>query len=146
MHRRTKDDAEWQNLKNKCKIRDSGQCRCCGILLASEQNERQSQSDFSLQMTVPTDVAHIEPVSLHLDKTYDLNNVVFLCRWCHSHIDNFYSPVNGRQLDKNEHWYWWVRVRYKKTFSYDKDIDYEALYHDMENEKETTKKSVMDWW
>ena len=146
MNRRSKDDVEWQDLKNKCKIRDFGQCRCCGILLPYECKIRQKQSDFSSQRTAPTDVAHIEPVSLHLDKAYDIDNVVFLCRWCHGHIDNFYSPVDGHQLDKNEHWYWWVRIKYKKTFGYDKDIDYEELYQDMKKTKETTRKTVMEWW
>lgn len=147
MHRRSSDDAEWQKLKKECKERDGGECRCCNILLPWEWKERQQQNDFRANMTLPTDVAHCEPVSLHLDKAYDINNVFFLCRWCHSHIDNFYSPVDGHQLDVNEHWYWWTRIRYRKTFAYDKDIDYEDLYNEMANAKEdTARKSVMDWW
>lgn len=145
--RRSKDDQQWQQLKKECKQRDDGYCRCCSVLLPSEAVVRQSQSDFNPAMTVPTDVAHCEPVSLHLSKAYDINNVVFLCRWCHSHIDNFYSPIDSHQLSENEHWYWWVRVRYKKTWSYDDKINYEDLYKAMAEQKEDTKKKdVMDWW
>lgn len=77
MNRRSSNDEQWQKLKKECKERDGGKCRCCSILLPWEWKERQEQSDFRSDMTLPTDVAHCEPVSLHLDKVYDINNVFF---------------------------------------------------------------------
>ena len=77
MNRRSSNDEQWQKLKKECKERDGGKCRCCSILLPWEWKERQEQSDFRYDMTLPTDVAHCEPVSLHLDKVYDINNVFF---------------------------------------------------------------------
>ena len=77
MGRRSGDDIEWQKLKAQCKIRDQGQCRCCSIMRPYEMKQRSEQKDFNVLMTEPSDVAHCEPVSLHLDKAYDLNNVFF---------------------------------------------------------------------
>lgn len=77
MGRRSGDDAAWQKLKAQCKIRDQGQCRCCSIMRPYEMKQRSEQNDFNVLMTAPSDVAHCEPVSLHLDKAYDLNNVFF---------------------------------------------------------------------
>jgi hypothetical protein len=50
-------------------------------------------------------------------------------------------------MTQNEQWYWWVRIRYNKTWSYDEGLDYEDLYFSMAEQKEETKrKDVMSWW
>lgn len=93
------------------------------------------------------DHAHVLPVGNNLDIAYDINNIYCLCRWHHTHIDNLISPLTNDNMTQNEQWYWWVRIRFKKTWAYDRDIDYEQLYKDMsKNPEENKRKDVMSWW
>ena len=81
------------------------------------------------------------PVEVYIDNIYNLS------RWAHTHIDNLINPLTNLPMEKNEQWYWWVRIRFKKTWSYDKELDYEDLYKCMAEQKEDKKKKdVMSWW
>jgi hypothetical protein len=62
-------------------------------------------------------------------------------------VDNLINPLTNNPMTQNEQWYWWVRIRYNKTWSYDEGLDYEDLYFSMAEQKEETKrKDVMSWW
>lgn len=142
MHKRSKSDFIWLDIKNKCRARDKF-CRCCSILLPSEVETRKSLSNFNNIMTMSLDVAHCKPVSTNPEIMYDINNVYLLCRWCHTNIDNFRSPASLKNLSENEHWYWWYRIKHKSTEKYNDNKNYENLY------KEDVKKEnidVMSWW
>lgn len=146
MHRRSKDDLEWQRVKAIVDVRDNRLCRCCQILRPFEvkQTEELEPPRWMLEQI---DHAHVLPVGNNLDLAYEPTNLYCLCRWHHTHIDNLINPLTNENMSQNEQWYWWVRIRYKKTFAYDEAIDYEDLYNAMAEAKEDTKKKdVMSWW
>lgn len=146
MHRRSKEDEQWQEAKRKVDARDGHCCRWYSILLPAEV-EQLKKLNPPVWMLQQIDHAHVLPVGNNLDIAYDINNIYCLSRWAHTHIDNLVNPLTNEQMSQNEQWYWWTRIRYKKTFAYDELIDYESLYNDMSNLKEnTTKKDVMEWW
>lgn len=146
MHRRSSEDIEWQVTKAKVDVRDNHCCRCCSILLPSEvkQSEDLKPPRWMLEQI---DHAHVLPVGNNVTLTYDVTNVYCLCRFHHTCVDNLINPLTNESMTQNEQWYWWVRIRYKKTFAYDETIDYEDLYKAMAEAKEDTKKkNVMSWW
>ena len=146
MHRRSSEDIEWQKTKAIVDVRDKRFCRCCAILLPSEVKQQEELSP-PYQMLQQIDHAHVLPVGNNVTLTYDPTNVYCMCRWHHTHLDNLINPLTNKPMTQNEQWYWWVRVRYKKTWPYDESIDYEDLYHEMAKQKEDTKKKdVMSWW
>ena len=146
MHRRSKDDLEWQKAKAIVDARDERECRWYQILLPWEVKMfKELNPPFSMLQQI--DHAHVLPVGNNVTLTYEPTNIYCLCRWAHTHIDNLINPITNEPMTSNEQWYWWVRIRYKKTFAYDKDIDYENLYNSMAELKEDTKKKdVMSWW
>lgn len=146
MHRRSKEDLEWQKAKALVDSRDGRVCRWYSILLPNEVKQLKNLNPPKW-MLEQIDHAHVLPVGNNLTLTYDINNIYCLCRWAHSHIDNLINPLTNLPMSKNEQWYWWTRIRFKKTYSYDELIDYEDLYYCMEKTKEDTKKKdVMAWW
>ena len=146
MHRRSKEDIDWQNTKYEVDIRDNHSCRWYAILLPSEVEQLKKLSP-PMWMLSQIDHAHVEPVGNNITLTYVKENVYCLCRWAHTHIDNLINPLTNNSMTKNEQWYWWVRIRFKKTYTYDEAIDYEDLYNCMAEQKEDLKvKDVMSWW
>ena len=111
---RSKEDILWQETKKKCWERDRGICRCCAILTPEEMGIRQ-KTFIPSNFLVPSDVAHIEAVGAHVEKTYDLDNVVLLCRSCHTRLDTFQSPVTGKSISTEEHTAWWDRIKNGNT-------------------------------
>lgn len=110
---RSSEDEQWQDLKKACRLRDHGACRCCSILTPEEIAERNKEHLPDYLLT-PCDVAHIEAVGGHVEKTYDLDNVVFLCRACHTRLDSYSSPVTGKPISREEHDEWWKRIKGEK--------------------------------
>lgn len=146
MHRRSTDDLEWQEAKKKVDLRDGHYCRWYMILLPWEVEELKKLEPPAWMLT-QIDHAHVEPVGNYLNQAYDIDNIYNLSRWAHTHIDNLINPLTNLPMEKNEQWYWWVRIRFKKTWSYDKELDYEDLYKCMAEQKEDKKKKdVMSWW
>lgn len=146
MHRRSKEDIQWQQVKREVDLRDGHACRCCAILRPNEvtQTEKLNGPSWMFQQI---DHAHILPVGNNLDIAYDPTNIYCMCRWHHSHLDNLINPLTNDNMTQNEQWYWWTRVRFKKTWDYDETIDYEDLYKNMSEQKvDQVKKNVMDWW
>ena len=146
MHRRSKEDLEWQEAKRIVDLRDGHFCRWFAILLPWEVEEFKKLNAPAWMLT-QIDHAHVEPVGNNITQAYDVDNIYNLSRWAHTHIDNLINPLTNEQMEKNEQWYWWVRIRFKKTFAYEKDLDYEDLYNCMAEQKEDKKKKdVMSWW
>lgn len=146
MHRRSSDDQQWQEAKKKVDIRDKKQCRFLSILTPYEmaQTEKLCPPKWMLEQI---DHAHIVAVGNDVTKVYDVDNIVCLCRWAHTHIDNLIDPLTDRNMDQNKQWYWWTRIRYKKTWDYDIMIDYKDLYENMSHSSDISmKKTVMEWW
>lgn len=112
-HRSTEDE-QWQETRRQCWIRDRGICRCCAILTPEEVGIRSTRYIPSNFLTA-SDVAHIEAVGAHVEKTYDLDNVVLLCRSCHQSLDSFVSPVTGKSINSEEHTAWWNRIKNGST-------------------------------
>lgn len=144
MHRRSNEDKEWQKTKEEVDKRDGHSCRWRAILTPSEAAQFMKLEPMP-SMVAQIDHAHVLPVGNNLSLTYDIDNVYCLCRWAHNHIDNLINPLTNEHMKQNEQWYWWYRIRYKKTDKYDESLDYEKLYLESVNIKEV-KKSVMDWW
>ena len=110
---RSSEDIAWQELKDACRERDGGLCRCCMILTPEEMGIRRKLG-LPEYLFTPCDVAHIESVGMHVEKTYDLDNVVYLCRACHDFLDSYKSPITGKPISKEEHEIWWSRILKKK--------------------------------
>lgn len=124
MSRRDQNDQEWQKVKEIVAKRDKNFCRLCSILTSKEHllfvNSNPSQ-------TARIDPAHCLPVSTHPAFCYKEDNIYSLCRAHHQRIDDFVSPVTGKECSSNRHyWYWW-RVINKSTEDYDKETDYEHI-------------------
>lgn len=106
---RSSEDEQWQELKEQCRLRDNGLCRCC-IILTPEEIQQRNKQGIPQYLFTPCDVAHVESVGQHVEKTYDLDNVVYMCRADHDALDSFRSPVTGKAISKEEHQYWWDRI------------------------------------
>lgn len=146
MHRRSKDDVQWQQVKAEADIRDNKQCRFLAILLPNEMDALKKLNPPTW-MLIQIDHAHVKPVGMFLNDAYNVDNVYCLCRWAHTHLDNLIDPLTNNCMDTNKQWYWWTRIRFKKTFQYDCNINYDELYNDMaELNVENNKKGVMSWW
>ena len=109
MGRQGKDDEQWQGVKALVKNRDKNLCQCCKILTPGEWHIR-NKNNYNKGMLNQFDCAHIEPVSVHPDLTYDPDNIVLLCRLCHSSIDNFINPITFEPMNKEEHAEFWKRI------------------------------------
>ena len=127
---RDKDDTEWQKVKKKVIKRDI-HCRLCNILTITEK----IYFDKSHPTRKNLDCAHVFPVSTHPLMVYQPDNIYLLCREHHSRIDDFNSPITGKQISINRHFWWWWRVINKSTEKYNKDIDYKSLVSQQLNEK-----------
>ena len=144
MHRRSSEDKEWQKTKEAVDKRDHRECRWKAILTTSEVAKLKLLYPMP-SMLQQIDHAHVLPVGNYVTLTYDIDNVYCLCRWAHNHIDNLINPLTNLSMTQNEQWYWWWRIRYKKTDEYDSTKNYEELYNkyiDISKEK----KSIMEWW
>lgn len=145
MHRRGQDDEQWRDVKREVDIRDGRACRFLAILTPYEA-ELTKKLNPPAWMLQQIDHAHIVAVGNDITKTYDPDNLVCLCRWAHTHIDNLIDPLTNDMMTPNKQWYWWVRIRFRKTWDYDEMIDYKDLYDSMSENSDKTKKNVMDWW
>jgi hypothetical protein len=123
---RDKNDKEWQDVRQFVYTRDNNRCRLCSILTYKEKLifDKTHPSQWHL------DPAHVFPVSTYPSQVYNRNNVYSLCRTHHERIDNYCSPVTGKQISINRHFWWWYRVINKSTIEYDMDTNYEGLVKD----------------
>lgn len=132
--RRGPNDPYWAKVKKIVTKRD-GNCKFLQCLSAKEY--------YSLVPGHPTikDCAHIFSAGTHPDKIYWTDNVVLLSRYIHRRMDDFQNPLTGDSLSsKNEHYYWWYRIKESAVIEYDESIDYELLL--LNNIKETTDTNV----
>lgn len=105
---RSSEDLEWQKTKELCRKRDKNMCIVCRLLTPGEY--------FLFMKSKPAylgqiDVAHIESVGSHIEKTYDINNVVCLCRCHHQRIDSMQDLVTGKKMNSTNHSNWWTRIK-----------------------------------
>lgn len=116
--RRGVNDPYWILLKKIVTKRDKT-CKFLKCLSAKEY--------YSLKNGSPTtiDHAHIFSAGAHPDKIYWPDNVVLLSRFIHRRMDDFQSPLTGDTITKNEHFYWWYRIKESIVEEYDESIDYE---------------------
>lgn len=105
--RRGPNDLQWKEARESVRKRDKI-CQCCKLLTPGEFVLKK-RCGLTSQSKI-LDAAHIKPVSLYPQLTYDINNIRLLCRDCHRCIDNFLSPVDGKPLSTEEHEAWWERI------------------------------------
>jgi hypothetical protein len=55
--------------------------------------------------------AHIDSVGNHVEKTYDVNNVVLLCHAHHERMDSMLNPLTGYPMKRSDHEEWWERIK-----------------------------------
>lgn len=106
--RRSKEDEQWQETRRQCKLRDRNMCVICKMLTPGEHMLFMKSHPAFLQTI---DIAHIESVSGHIEKVYDVNNVVCLCRCHHSRLDAYQNPITGKRMSAEEHEEWWKRIK-----------------------------------
>lgn len=105
--RRSTEDKEWQETKRLARIRDKNMCVLCRLLTPTEYAKFQQSRPF---MPMLIEVAHIEAVANHVEKVYDLDNVVCLCHAMHDRIDRMQDPVTGKNISKSVQLDWWQRI------------------------------------
>ena len=117
--RRSSSDPEWAELKRKVDARDK---RCCQFEKCLSAKEF-----YMLKKGTPLNVdrAHIFSAAHFPDLIYEPKNVITLKRYIHRRMDDYESPLNGRPLGVNEHFYWWYRILMKRPIEYDSNTDYE---------------------
>lgn len=126
-HRRSASDLDWQETKRKVRERDKCRCRLCQVLTTPEYKESWDNCDVK-GLFKPTDCAHVDAVSIAPSEVYNIDNIFFLCRRHHSSIDNLINPVTNTHMSPEERWYWWWRIKMRRTDKYDENIDYEEWY------------------
>lgn len=105
---RSEDDEEWVAVRNKCRTRDKNMCCICRLITPGEYAQFLISNGA---FTGKLDVAHIDAVGSHVEKTYDLDNVALLCRCHHQRMDSMEDPVTGKKMKKSDREAWWERVR-----------------------------------
>lgn len=105
--RRSTDDKEWQETKRLAHIRDKNMCVLCRLLTPTEYAKFQQSRPL---MPMLIEVAHIEAVANHVEKVYDLDNVVCLCHAMHDRLDRMQDPVTGKNISKSVQLDWWQRI------------------------------------
>lgn len=105
---RSEDDTQWQETKEKCRKRDKNMCAICRMLTPGEYMVFMKSHPAYIQTI---DVAHIESVGTHLEKTYDLSNIVCLCRCHHSRMDSMQDPITGKRMTSEKHTWWWDKIK-----------------------------------
>lgn len=128
INRRSSNDIKWQETKKKVRERDNYQCRFLSCLNPHEYSMVLKACDNHAFLR-PTDCAHIRAVSDHPEIMYDTSNIVFLCRYAHTCIDNCINPFTGLHMDNNYRWYLWSRIYHHKIFPYCEELDYEEIWN-----------------
>jgi hypothetical protein len=105
--RRSTEDKEWQETKRLARIRDKNMCVLCRLLTPTEYAKFQQSRPL---MPMLIEVAHIEAVANHVEKVYDLDNVVCLCHAMHDRLDRMQDPVTGKNISKSVQLDWWQRI------------------------------------
>lgn len=149
--RRSSSDEQWQSVKKQVKQRDHNLCRWLQILTPSEMADLDKICQ-NRSMLVPSDCAHYIAVSKDVNKVYDVNNIYFLCRWAHKHLDDLINPLTNEPMEVNEQDYWWWRIIFVKTDKYDESVNYKDLIEAAKKVKKSPKKMenfndfVKKWW
>lgn len=105
---RSADDLDWQETKKEVTKRDKGICVLCRIMTAQEYGIFMRSNPTFLGKI---EHAHIESVGNHVEKTYDVNNVVCLCHTHHERMDSMKNPISGKPMKRSEHDEWWERIK-----------------------------------
>lgn len=121
--RRSSNDPEWQKCKEIVRSRDKGRCQFYKCLSAVEAYSIKAGTQHEI------DPAHIFPASHEPELIYNPDNVISLERWVHRRMDDYKNPLNGDNIDLNEHYYWWYRIFMRKYFAYDESIDYKDILY-----------------
>jgi len=118
---RSSDDPKWVQCKAIVDKRDKRACQFDRCLSAKEFYQ------FIDGNPKIKDRAHVFAVSAHPELLYQPKNVVTLRRFIHQRMDNYLSPLNGKPISIEEHYYWWYRIVTHQVLCFDETIDYEAL-------------------
>lgn len=136
---RSANDKKWQDCKKLVRERDHYQCRFLASLTPNEYEQVLKACD-NHSFLRPTDCAHIRAVSDRPEIMYDTSNILFLCRYAHTCLDNCINPFTGLHMDNNYRWYLWSRAFHKKIFPYNPELEYEEIFYtDIPLEQESTK-------
>ena len=105
---RSSEDLDWQEVKKQCRLRDKNMCVCCRCLTPGEYALFMRSGPVGLNNL---QVAHIEPVGSHYEKTYDINNVILLCAEHHQRIDGMRDLITNKKMKSSDHDAWWDRLK-----------------------------------
>lgn len=137
--RRSNKDEKWISVKNIVRARDHSSCRLCQILTPYESKINSENSTGHTNNHV--ECAHVEAVSIALEKVYDPDNIFCLCPEHHFCMDHLTNPITNEHCDQNTIWYFWWRIKHKRKDSYDPLINYEDEYR-----MPVEEKSFKSWW
>lgn len=107
-YQRGPGDIEWNNVVAEVFARDVNRCRAQRVFRVAEWQEFKMHAPRTLIATL--DPAHVIPASKAGHMVYDVDNVVVMNRWSHDNLDHNRSPVNGKNLTKEEVHQWWARI------------------------------------
>ena len=122
MHRRSKEDPKWNDLRDKLKKRDP-HCRVIRCLTISEAKIAEKIHGFQKRC----DCAHVLSVGSYPELTYNEKNCYRISRTFHSRLDNYQDPITEDDLDRNKWSWWWWRIINKSTEKYDEETPYEDM-------------------
>lgn len=108
MSRRDSNDADWQDIKKKVRVRDKNTDRILKILTVKEFLILMKLAPHSMLETL--DPAHVYPVSTHPQLTYYEDNLVLLNRYSHENLDSMRDPVLARPVSHEVVMDWWERI------------------------------------
>jgi hypothetical protein len=111
--KKPEQDEKWIELKKQIMIRDGGECRFLSIL-TKEEFEVIKPNLWGVMKTL--DGAHILSRSNRCDLVYDIDNVVLLCRYVHSCLDNGVDPFTQERISKEEVKEYWYRIVGKEYY------------------------------
>lgn len=112
--RRSKNDSQWKELKQKVLARDKNSCVLRKILTPLEAMLLIKKAGSRLNILDP---AHVFPVSTCPHMCYMLENVVILNRYSHSMLDNGCDPITGDFIGQEKVQEWWKRIVGEKIYN-----------------------------
>jgi hypothetical protein len=118
VHRRSSDDLQWKETREKLKKRDPS-CRFLRCLTLRE-------SKLLREGGGRLDSCHMFAASAYPELIYDMSNIYRMGHLYHSRIDSYCSPLTGDPIERNEWAWWWVRIATSSGGKYDPETDYES--------------------
>jgi hypothetical protein len=107
-------DEKWIKVCKLVDERDNNECQLIKLL---HYGDLELLEELAGPLIKIKDHAHVIPRSTAPHMKYDVDNLIILNRFSHSMIDQYRDPIEGKQITKEEHEFYWKFIVGKERYN-----------------------------